>query len=497
MTSRQKRNTLCGFILLVVTLLVYLPSSRGAFLWDDDAHVSQNTALTTSEGLRHIWLRPGSVQQYYPVTYTVFWLQYHLWGLHTTGYHLVNVLIHVANALLVWAILSTLGVPGAWIAAWLFALHPVEVESVAWISELKNTLSGFFYLASTLFLVKTADDRAIRWKWELLSLALFAAAVLSKSVTCTLPVSYLLISTWMNGRADPRTIRRLLPFVVVGSVVGLFTLHMEHDVIGALSKVCDFNALQRFVLAGRCVWFYLWKLIYPAPLLFIYPRWTISSTQLSGYLYPLSGVGLAVILAFGKRWWGKGPLACYLFFVVTLGPALGFTNFYPMRFSFVADHFQYLASIGLFTLVGWALAHSFEALTIPLPSAGSILLLSFLFLNMGLATARQCRYYQSPEKLWQHTLDYNQDSAIAHHNLGIALTQSHQWNLAVAHLRTAEALDPSYPQTHLALAFLASQASRWDDARHHYNEAFRLGVTDPQVIADFSKLPPAKAPAPR
>jgi tetratricopeptide (TPR) repeat protein len=263
---------------------------------------------------------------------------------------------------------------------------------------------------------------------------------------------------------------------------------MEHEVIGALGKVCDFNFLQRVLLAGRCVFFYLGKLLYPAPLVFIYPRWTIATRDFLAYLYPASVLALGGILLGGSRRWGKFPFACFLFFIITISPALGFTNFYPMRFSFVADHFQYLAGLGVFALLGWGLSNALDLLGTPLASPGGMIVIGLLGVNLALATARAAGKYADPLRLWNETLAYNPDSAIAHHNAGIACSENNQWRDALVHLRTAEALDPSYPQTHLALAYFAIRAGRREDALHQYQEAIRLDIRDPQILKDYAAL---------
>jgi protein O-mannosyl-transferase len=488
--------------ILVSTFLAYTPCLRGDFLWDDDAYISQNEELASLQGLHDIWFKPGSVQQYYPVTFTVFWMERHLWGLHSFGYHTVNIFLHSANAVLIGLILEGLGLSGAWIAAWLFALHPVQAESVAWMTELKNVLSTCFYLLTILFLLKSARTRRLWNSCYMIAITLFACALLSKSITVTLPVSFLLLSWWLSGTWDKRKAWQMAPFLILSLGAGLFTAYYEHHLDRAQGHLWDFTILERATIAGRAFWFYLTKLVDPAPLSFIYPRWTVHETTAFSFLYPASAIGFLGFLAYARRWWGKLPFACLLFFAISLSPALGFTSFYFMRYSFVADHFQYLASIGVFALAGWIIARSLEKLGIALPSPAGILVVTMLCANLALATARQTRKYTDSLSLWQDTLTINPDAAIAHHNMGIVLSNLGRWNEAIAHLRTAEALDPSFPQTHLALAYFAVHAKRWEDARHQYEEAFRLGIRDPDILKDYAALPrrsngggrPAKPP---
>ena len=145
----RTRALIAGGFLLLVTLVTYLPAIDGTFIWDDDGHVTA-PELRSPTGLWRIWADPRATQQYYPLTHSAFWLAYQLWGVHPVGYHLVNVVLHGLGALLLWRILARLAVPGAWLGAAIFALHPVHVESVAWITELKNTLSGVCYLGALL-----------------------------------------------------------------------------------------------------------------------------------------------------------------------------------------------------------------------------------------------------------------------------------------------------------------------------------------------------------
>ncbi len=498
MTSRR-----LALLLIVSTFLVYLPCLHGTFLWDDDAYISQNDTLTSVQGLHDIWFKPGSVQQYYPVTFTVFWIEHHLWGLNPFGYHVVNVFLHGLNAVLVGLILEGLGLSGAWVAAWFFALHPVMAESVAWMTELKNVLSTFFYLLTVLVLLSSSPGASVGDPWIprqwprgmtswCVTTFLFVCALLSKSVTVTLPASFFLISWWMSGRFEKRKALEMLPLLVLGLGAALFTIYYEHHLVRAAGNVWTFALPERIMIAGRVFWFYLGKLFYPSSLSFIYLRWPVPSQNYFLFLYPVAAIGLLALLAYGRRWWGKLPFACLLFFTISLSPAMGFTSFYFMRYSFVADHFQYLASIGVFALAGWVLSTALEKLQIPLPSPAGIVVMALLCVNLGLATTGQSRKYVDSFQLWQDTLALNPDSAIAHHNMGIALSGRGQPNEAIAHLRTAEALDPSFPQTHLALAYFAAHAKRWEDARHQYQEAIRLGVQDPDVLRDFAALP-AKA----
>src|SRR5213079_2437497 len=183
-----------------VTILVYRPAWNGGFLWDDDDYVTNNELLTAPDGLRRIWFSLDSPSQYFPLVYTTFRIEHRLWGLNSTGYHWVNLVLHVANALLVWLVLARLKVPGAWLAGAIFALHPVQVESVAWITERKNVLMGFFFLLSLLSWTGFVEAQPRRmWKFYALVLVFYVLALSAKSTACTLPAALLLI-LWLQKR---------------------------------------------------------------------------------------------------------------------------------------------------------------------------------------------------------------------------------------------------------------------------------------------------------
>ncbi|MDI1318806.1 MAG: hypothetical protein PSW75_01255, partial [bacterium] len=335
----------CALVFLLI-LVAYLPALSGGLLWDDNGHITR-TDLRSWEGLFRIWSEIGATQQYYPLLHSAFWLEHHLWGDATLGYHLLNVLLHATTACLFGRLLQRLAVPGAWLAALLFALHPVCVESVAWISEQKNTLSAVFYLAAALAYLRFDDGERTPRRY-VLATGLFVLALLTKSVTATLPAALLVVGWWRRGRLDwRRDVRPLLPWFVLAGASGLFTAHFESALIGAQGADFNLGVLQRCLLAGRVVWFYLGKLAWPADLIFIYPRWTIDTAVWWQWLFPLAGLALLG----GLAWWSRqsrGPLAAALLFGGTLFPVLGFVNVYPFVFSFVADHFQYLASLAVF-----------------------------------------------------------------------------------------------------------------------------------------------------
>ena len=291
--------------LVALTVLAYLPALRAGFVWDDDLHVTQNEVVRTWQGLVDIWLRPGAILQYYHLTHTSWWIQYHLWGLAPLGYHLVNVLLHGSSAAVLWLVLGRLCVPGAWMAAAVFALHPVHVESVAWVTELKNVQSGFFYLLALLGYLRwgLADDAepAGGRRIYALSFLSFACAVLSKSVTCTLPAAVALVLWWKRGRLAPGRILALVPLAVMSVAAGALTASWERRYVGAVGPEWALSLPERCLVAGRALWFYAAKLAWPVDLAFIYPRWTLDPHAWWQWLFPLGAVLVLVALAALRR----------------------------------------------------------------------------------------------------------------------------------------------------------------------------------------------------
>ncbi len=464
------RDWVMAGLLVLAVLVAYHPVWHAGFIWDDDAHLTP-PELAATDGLWRIWAEPGLTQQYYPLLHSVFWILNRVWGTEPTAYHLLGLTLHAANALLVWALLRKLVVPGAWLAATLFALHPVMVESVAWVSEIKNTLSGCFYLlAAGVYL--DYDERRGAGRYGL-ALALFLCALLSKTVTATLPAALLVIFWWRRGRLDwRRDLLPLAPFLVLGVGFGLFTAWVEHYDIGARGSDYAFSVLERGLIAGRALCFYVGKLFWPGDLVFVYPRWKISSADAAAWLYP----ALALLVLAGC-WWlrarNRGPLACALFFGGTLFPALGFINVFPFRYSFVADHFQYLASLGVFVLVAAGLARWTERLprlSRPAKTAGAVVLGTLL----GGLTYAQSRSYADERTLYRETLERNPQAVLAHVNLGNLQLMDHDLDGALLHYREAIRLDPAQPLVHYNLGTAYAAQRNLPEAAAEFRTALRL-----------------------
>jgi tetratricopeptide (TPR) repeat protein len=471
------------FLLLAATLVAYFPAWHGGMLWDDDGHVTR-AALRPLSGLWHIWFDVGATQQYYPVVHSAFWVLYGLWGGDTLGYHLVNILLHVLSAALIALILRRLAVPGAWLAATLFALHPIQVESVAWITELKNTLSGVFYLAAALAYLRFDDNR--RRRFYVLALCLFALALLSKSVTATLPAALLVVFWWRRGTLDwRRDGSPLVPFFALGAGAGLLTVWVERTQIGAQGAEFDFSFVERCLIAGRAIWFYLVTLAWPAHLVFIYPRWQISQAAWWQDLYPLGALVLAAVLwALRKR--TRAPLAALLFFAVTLFPALGFVNVFPFRYSFVADHFQYLAGIGVFAVASAAVVGLLARWT---RQPGQATTVATVLVGVVLATLTwsQSRQYADGETLYRTTIARNPSCWLAYNNLGELKLHggAEQLNEAVSLLTESLRLNARNAEAHNNLGFALQALGHADRAIAEYREAIGLASDSAEAYGNL------------
>jgi tetratricopeptide (TPR) repeat protein len=460
-------------LLALTTLGAYWPALHGGLLWDDGSHVT-NLDLQSLHGLWRIWFDLGATQQYYPLLHSAFWLEHRIWGDAVLGYHLMNVALHALAACLVVRIARRLSLPGALLAGFVFALHPVCVEAVAWISEQKSTLSGVFYLAAALTYLHF--DQTRRKSRYFVAFGLFLLALMSKTVTATLPAALLVVFWWQRGRIEgKRDVLPLVPWFAAGAGAGLFTAWVESSprLIGAEGAHYALSLLDRVLLAGRVPWFYAWKVLWPSNLMFIYPRWKMDAGEWWQYLFPLGMAGVAVVFGLLARR-NRGPLAGFLFFAGTLFPVLGFLNVYPFRYSYVADHFQYLAALGIIVPVASGLTEL--ARRISPGRIWAIALPAVLLTALGAATWQQSGLYRDYETLFRGTLARNPNSALLHNNLGVELMRTPgRVPEAQTEFEAAVRLEPDNAEYHdnLGLA-LAAMPGRLPDAIAEYQTALRI-----------------------
>tara|TARA_B100000315_G_scaffold231761_1_gene243354 strand:+ start:9264 stop:11063 length:1800 start_codon:yes stop_codon:yes gene_type:complete len=463
--------------ILILVFISYFPAITGGFIWDDDFYVSNNPLLQSIDGLWLIWTTSES-PQYYPLVFTSFWIEYHLWGLNPVGYHIVNIFLHAINSVMVWLLLQQLGVRSAWLIGAIFALHPVHVESVAWITERKNVLSGLFYLLAAHSYIRFDENEKRHCYFA--AIAFFLMALLSKTVTSSLPVCLLIIRWFRGFSIRLRDIYRLVPFILLGLGMGMLTIWYEVRHVGAEGAEWHLSILQRFLLAGNAVWFYAFKLIWPMNLTFIYPRWKMDVFDLFQWIRFLGVSAAGFVFWYFQKQLGRGPVVGLTFFVITLFPALGFINVYPMRYSFVADHFQYLASIGIIAICVGGFASAIERwdklFLIETPRVKGFILggLGFLILVvLSFLTWRQGYVYHDKETLWRDTLVKNPGAWMAHNNMGIELEKQGKLNEAIKHYKEALRLNSRYPIAYNNLGLVLKQKGDFEEAAIYFREAIR------------------------
>jgi tetratricopeptide (TPR) repeat protein len=482
-----------ALVVLGATLLAYLPALAGGFIWNDSDYVTR-PSLRPIGGLYRIWTEAGAAEQYYPLLHSAFWAQYRIFGDNPLGYHVATVLLHAASAVLFALVLRRLfaGAPAEsrppagteWLAALLFALHPVHVESVAWISEEKNTLSTAFYLASAYAYLGFDGSRSARSYAA--ALALFACSLACKTVTASLPAALLVALWWRRGRLDGRRdLLPLAPWLALGAAAGLFSSWVERHYGGAEGADFDISGIARALVAGRAVWLYAGRLAWPSGLNFIYPRWTADPSVWWQWVFPLAVLGAAAALwALRRR--SRGPLAAYLFFVGSLLPALGFVNLYGARYSWVWDHWQYLADLGPIALAAAGLAIAWRRLAPRQPALGAALAAA-LALLLGTLTWSHCRMFHDDETLYLETIRRNPDSWFAHYNLGLAWSKEPgRLNDAIAQYREAVRARPGFADAHYNLGVALGKVSgRSAEAISEYREALR---SDPGMVQAHNNL---------
>ncbi|MYA22549.1 MAG: hypothetical protein F4Z30_07065, partial [Gemmatimonadetes bacterium] len=417
-TFYLRQDALAALALGLLVVVCYLPAMLwGGFVWDDSILTDAKPVRDVS-GLWQIWFSPSAIEgegHYWPLVYTTFWLEHKLWGFDPVGYHIVNVLLHLANTLLLWHLMRRLSVPGGWVVAAVFAVHPLHVESVAWVIERKDLLSGLFYLAAVLAWMRFVEQS--RRGWYGCSLVLYAAGLLSKSIVVTLPVALLLWHWWQQGRVAAADLLRLVPFGVIGLVitVGDLSFYQSREALAL-----GYSLTERTLIAARALWFYVGKLLWPTNLTLVYPLWDIRVADPLAWGYLAAAIALAVALWCFRHQVGRGPLAGVLFFVVTLSPVLGFVDYGYMQFAFVADRFQYLAGLGIMAVVIGAVAYGVGRLS-DWWQKGARVVAAVVIVVLGLLTWRQASVYRDDETLNRHIIALNPQARDAYLNLGNAL----------------------------------------------------------------------------
>jgi tetratricopeptide (TPR) repeat protein len=463
---------LWGSVLVLAVILVYQPVWYAGFIWDDDLLLTANPCIVGPLGLKEIWTT--SAADICPLTITTLWFEHALWGLAPLPYHLVNVFLHGACAVLLWWVLRGLQVPGAWLGAALWALHPVVVESVAWVAEMKNTQSGLFYLLTIFFFVKGLRDRG-GGSWNYALTLLFAAlAMASKSSTVILPLVLCLCAWWVEGRWQWRKSIKLGPIFLMSLATGTLSM-VTQEGHGSPDRLRTWP--ERLATAGDAVWFYLGKLLWPHPLITVYPRWKIDAGWWISYWPLLAVLAVLVVLWLKRGSWSRPWFFAFAYFLVALFPALGLIDNTIFRDSFVFDHLQYLASMGPLALAGAGLVH-FLPLAFPGKQWLPFTLGAGLLLVLGAMSWQRTWVYLNQETLWTDALAKNPNIALGHNNLGNVLRKRGQVDQAIAEYQKALEIDPNYDQAHNDLGNALSQKGQNAEAIAEYQAALKINPNE-------------------
>ncbi len=513
-------SVLAGIVLIAVAaFLAYYPSISGGFILDDDLYVTNSRIIKAQDGVYRFWCT-AEPYDYWPLANTTFWIEWRLWGMNPTGYHITNLILHIVDALLIWIILRKLSIPGAFLAAMIFTVHPVNVESVAWISQLKNVMSVLFFLLSILCYLKhllpsisddiyssrhtTCADSAhgvcgphsgadpahgvwglLTGGWYWLSLAAFVMAMLSKGSVIILPVLILGIIWWLRslgtvpisdstkmGRSPSirSDLLRTAPFFVLAAVLAVVNMWFQTHGTGEVVRNAGFT--ERLLGAGGVVWFYLYKALLPFDLAFIYPQWNIETGNPLWWL-PLSAVLIVTAVLWRYRsTWSRPFLFAWVFFCVALVPVMGIIDVGFMKYSLVADRYQHIAVIGVIALVsaGWSGWHRLTRIGARWTTAVAVLMVAaFTFL-----TCQQNGIYRDAISLYKAALAKNPNCLIAYYNLGVALYDTGKVPEAIESYRQALAIKPDYVNAQINLGGALLDLGKAQEAIVHFEQALRI-----------------------
>ena len=482
--------------LCLLVVVSYVPALSAGFVWDDELILTNARPIHTWSGLAQIWFTPRAMipyeVHYWPLLYTTFWLEHKLWGLAPLGYHLVNLLLHTGVVLLLWRLLRRLGVPGAWFAAAVFAVHPLHVESVAWVIGRKDILATLCYLAAVLAYIRFAEmpRGGRRGGHYLLAVALFVLGLLSKSIAITLPVALLLWHWWRHGRVTLADFNHTLPFFLVGLGITLAD-HAYYTSIESISFA--YSPLERGLIAARALAFYVGKLLWPTGLIVIYPHWEPGIGDVLAWGCAVGCAAVVAVLWRCRRQLGRGPLAGVLFFAVALSPVLGFVDFGYMLSSFVADRFQYLAGIGLIAVVAAAASracqrglgalpeHQTRPARLAIGAAGAAILAV-----SGILTWNHTGIYRDNITFFTHVIAHNPQARNVHRNLGHHLLAEGRYREAHAAFQTALELRPDDPGLLNSIGALLENQGRHEEAIARFREALRLNPRHQTAMMNFA-----------
>jgi tetratricopeptide (TPR) repeat protein len=476
----SRRFTLFAALLVLCAVIAYLPVIGGGFIWDSDLLLTANPQMQSIHGLKEIWLGKNSCD-YTPLTLTTFWLEKRLWGNTPTGYHIVNILLHALAAVLLWRTLLILRIPGSWLAALLFAMHPVTVASVAWIAELKNTLSGTLFFASILAFI--ASHKRNSTKLYVLSIVLFSLAGLSKGAVVTMPIVLCGYILWTKGRITRRDSVQMAPFALIALAIAFLTIRFQ---FGAIDYgLFSYNLPSRIVRAGTVVWLYLREILFPITLSPMLPQWQPNIRSPVAYLPALLVVAVPGLFFWKRKSWGRPFLFASGYYLCMLLPVLGLVWMALQQETSCTDWWQYLAAPGIFAGVaaGFVLISNAASRKIRLHLHVLVCVALALLL---VQTWRRSSIYQSMETYCRAVLAENPHIWTLQTNLGVVLGQRGEFEQAIACHRQALRDNPRFMKAHNNLGNALSATGHWQEAEAEFLSALRLSPSNPVVLGNLA-----------
>ncbi|MBF0276983.1 MAG: tetratricopeptide repeat protein [SAR324 cluster bacterium] len=475
------------FLLGMLTFGAYFPVSDAGTIIDDSKFYLDDPLVNAGDGWRQIWFNPlqnNGVWPYIPLTRSSFWLERQIFGVNFRISHWLNVIFHFMSAVLLWQILRNMKLQGAWMIGMCFAIHPLHVQSVAWITERKNVLAGVFFMLTFWAFLQFDEKKEKHWYW--CTLILYACALLSKSSTIMLPLLFVIYRMWRGTSWNKAEIRGLLPFFLLAGGSACTRIWFELHSFGASGEAFARSFSERLLTAAHIPYFYLSKIFFPHPLIFTYPKWVMDPAQVSHY-FPLVSIFLSMgLLLLKYREWGRALFLCLAAYGILLFPVLGFFNNAWTKFSFVTDHWAYLPSIPvfIFSIQGslklaekglqkksW-LAHHARWWSMAL--FGSILFA---------LTWNQVAQYKDRQTLWQATLSNNPNAWLAYGELALEYAKKKQYKEALAHYNQAISLYPDYWEAYSNRANLFAGLNQQERALADYDKAISL---DPGSWQNYS-----------
>lgn len=465
-------------IIIIISIMVYGFFLNNGFIWDDDLYVYNNPFVKSMDGLKTIWFS-RETSQYYPLTYTSFWIEHKFWVLNPFGYHVVNLILHICNSLMIFLILRNLYKRAAFPVALIFAVHPIQVETVAWISERKNLLGFIFFLAALLVYLKF--DGTKKTRYYLMAIGFFVCALLSKSVSVCFVCVPILYKWYKDGKVTWREVKISIPFVIIGLTAAINTIYIEANLAGAKGDAWDLTILEKFVLSGRILLFYIYKLCVPFEFMSFYPRWNVDTSVWWQWTFSIVSLFLLFSLVCYRNKIGRGPATLFIFYIISIFPALGFVNVYPMLFSFVADHFSYFSAPAILLLICATVILVLDKVDKKVPllwtnivkilkwSVLSIVIIFLCSKSMALNHS-----YKNLFTFWEEVIRKNPKAWIGHHNLAVLYMNIGELERSESFYEKAIEIRPDYARAYYNLALLYVSSGKQQQAIVSYKKAIEI-----------------------